>query len=78
MVKKDVVPFDQAKQKLIDSRAVVVFNGWMRDQLTKEGVVVNPRYGRYDLANLQVARIASTAGAGSAVPASPSAATASP
>lgn len=76
MVKKDVQTFDQVKQKLLDSRSIIVFNGWMRDQLTKQGVVVNPRYGRYDLAALQVARISSTiGGASTAVPSTPSATT---
>jgi len=74
MVKKDVQSFDQVKPQLLDSRSIIVFNGWMRDQLTKQGVVVNPRYGRYDLAGLQVARISSTVGgAATAVPSTPSA-----
>ena len=78
MVKKDVQSFDQVKQQLLSSRSIVVFNGWMRDQLTQEGVVVNPRYGRYDLAALQVARISSTVGGAATAVASTPSATASP
>ena len=78
MVKKDVQPFDQVKQDLLSSKAVIVFNGWMRDQLTKQGVTVNPRYGRYDLAALQVARISSTVGGAATAVASAPSATPSP
>lgn len=78
MVKKTVQPFDQVRQRLIDSRSIVVFNGWMRDRLTKEGVVVNPRYGRYDLASLQVARISSTGGSATPSATASASATASP
>jgi PPIC-type PPIASE domain len=80
LVSKQVKSFAQARSDVIDSRSIVVFNAWMRDQITADGVRVNPKYGRYDLASLEVARISSTAtGSESATPvASPVSPTASP
>lgn len=69
LVSKQVKPYPQAKSDVIDSRSIVVFNAWMRDQITADGVQVNPKYGRYDLSTLEVARISSTAtGSESATP----------
>ncbi len=80
LVSKQVKSFAQAKTDVIDSRSIVVFNAWMRDQITADGVQVNPKYGRYDLTTLEVARISSTAtGSESATPvASPVSPVASP
>jgi foldase protein PrsA len=61
MVDKQVTPYADAKQGLIGSMAPVEFNAWLRDQVTTQGVDVNPRYGRYDVELLQVTRISSTA-----------------
>jgi hypothetical protein len=61
MVDKQVTPFAEAKKALIDSQAVEEFNTWLREEITTQGVDVNPRYGRYDVQLLQVARISSTA-----------------
>ena len=61
MVDKQVTPYAEAKQALIDSQAVDEFNAWLRDEITTQGVDVNPKYGRYDVQLLQVARISSTA-----------------
>ena len=61
MVNKQVTPYADAKQALIDSQAAVGFNAWLRDEITTQGVDVNPKYGRYDVQQLQVARISSTA-----------------
>jgi len=72
MVSKQVQSFDQAKQALIDSRSIVEFNAWLREQVTTRGVEVNPRYGRFDTKTLQVTRISSTATGSSPTP-SPSA-----
>lgn len=73
MVSKQVQPFAQAKQALIDSRSIVEFNAWLREQVKTQGVEVNPRYGRFDVQTLEVARISSTATAGSSPTPSPSA-----
>ena len=81
MVSKQVKTYAQAKSDVISSRSIVEFNGWMRDQVTADGVQVNPKYGRYDLATLSVTRISSTATAtDSATPtvASPASPVASP
>jgi foldase protein PrsA len=60
MVSKQVTPFEQAKSQLVQSQSTVVFNGWLRQQATDQGVDVNPRYGRYDLPTLTVVPITST------------------
>ena len=56
--------------RLVDKQVLIIdeFNAWMREQITTQGVDVNPRYGRYDLRNLEVARIASTVGGNDASP----------
>ncbi len=61
LVNKQVQSYADAKQGLIDQHSIVEFNAWLRDEITAQGVDVNPRYGRYDVQLLQVARIASTA-----------------
>ena len=74
LVDKQVKSFDEVKPSLIDSRAIVEFNGWMREQVEAEGVDINPRYGRFDAETLQVVRISSTeTDAGAASASSPSA-----
>ena len=81
LVSKQVKPYAQAKTDVINSRSIIVFNAWMRDQITADGVQVNPKYGRYDLTTLSVTRISSTAtGSASATPpaASPGSPVASP
>ena len=58
---KQVTPFAQAKQQLIQSQAaIVVFNEWLRGQADEQGVDVNPTFGRWDNENLQVVSVHST------------------
>jgi foldase protein PrsA len=57
---KQVTPFAQAKQQLIQSQAVVVFNEWLRGQADDQGVEVNPTFGRWDNQNLQIVSVRST------------------
>jgi hypothetical protein len=74
MVDKQVQSFDEVKASLIDSRAIVEFNSWLREQVETQGVDVNPKYGRFDTETLQVVRISSTeSDAGAASVSSPSA-----
>ena len=74
MVDKQVRSFDEVRASLIDSRSIVEFNGWMREQVQTQGVDVNPKYGRFDTETLQVVRISSTqTDAGAASVSSPSA-----
>jgi parvulin-like peptidyl-prolyl isomerase len=74
MVDKQVQSFDEVKASLIDSRSIVEFNAWMREQIDAHGVDVNPKYGRFDTDTLQVVRISSTeSGSGAASVSSPSA-----
>ena len=60
MVDKQVKSFGEVKAQLIESRAIVEFNEWMREQVEAEGVDVNPKYGRFDTETLLVVRISST------------------
>lgn len=55
---KDVVPFDQVRDQILQTEGGTTFNDWLREQLG--GAEVNPRYGRFDLDSLTVVRIAST------------------
>ena len=57
---KQVTPFAEAKQKLVQSQAIVVFNEWLRSQADEQGVEVNPTFGRWDNENLQVVSVHST------------------
>lgn len=77
MVSKQVQSFAQAKQALIDSRSIVEFNAWLREQVKSRGVEVNPRYGRFDLQSLEVTRISSTATGSSPAPSASASASAS-
>lgn len=74
MVSKDVQSFESVKKDLIAAGSTTVFNDWMRERITADGVDINPKYGRFDLQLLQVSRISSTAtGSGPTPSASPSA-----
>jgi len=57
---KQVTPYAQAKQQLISSQSIVVFNEWLRGQADQQGVDVNPSFGRWDNQNLQVVSVHST------------------
>ena len=57
---KQVTPYAQAKQQLVQSQAIVVFNEWLRGQADEQGVEVNPTFGRWDNENLQVVSVHST------------------
>ncbi len=60
MVSKQVTPYAQAKQTLIQNNATVSFNTWMRKQSDDQGVDVNPKYGKWDVQSLTVVAITST------------------
>lgn len=60
MVDKQVTPFQEARQRLVDQEAGATFNEWMRDQLREGAVQVNPKYGRLDIGSLSVLPIRST------------------
>jgi parvulin-like peptidyl-prolyl isomerase len=58
MESKDVAPFNQVRDQIVQNEGGTTFNDWLREQLG--GVEVNPRYGRFDPESLTVVRIAST------------------
>jgi PPIC-type PPIASE domain/SurA-like N-terminal domain len=60
MVDKQVTPYAQAKQTLIQNNATVAFNDWMRKEANDQGVDVNPKFGRWDVQSLTVMAITST------------------
>lgn len=60
LVTKDVTPFAQAKDQLAQSGGSKVFSDWLMQQAKDQGVDVNPKYGRYDIATLSVVPITST------------------
>jgi foldase protein PrsA len=60
MVDKQVTPYSQAKQTLIQNSATATFNDWMRKQANDQGVDVNPKFGRWDVQSLTVVAIRST------------------
>ncbi len=55
---KQVTPYAEARERLLEDRAGVTFAGWMRERVGE--IEVNPRYGRLDTQTLQVVRITST------------------
>lgn len=66
---KQVTPFAQAKQSLVQDQQTTIFNDWLRKQADDQGVDVNPRYGRFDQATLSVLPIRSTDPSDTATPA---------
>ena len=57
---KQVTPFEQARDQILQTQSTTVFNDWLRGQLGEESLEVNPRYGRFDVESLTVVRIGST------------------
>jgi parvulin-like peptidyl-prolyl isomerase len=78
LVTKQVTPFDQAKQQLVQSQSVEVFNDWVRQQVEQDGLEVNPKYGRFDPETLSIVVVDSTDPSASAGAGSPSPVTATP
>jgi parvulin-like peptidyl-prolyl isomerase len=60
LVDKQVIPFDQARDKILEKEASTEFPAWVRDRLTQGGIELDPRYGRFDIDNLEVVPIRST------------------
>jgi hypothetical protein len=58
MIGKDVTPYAQARDKILQASATQEFQGWLRDQASE--ISVNPSFGRFDPQQLLVVRITST------------------
>jgi parvulin-like peptidyl-prolyl isomerase len=58
MIDKQVTPFDQARDQILQGAAAQEFEGWFREQVG--GINVDPSFGRFDADKLQVVRITST------------------
>ena len=70
MIEKQVTPFADAREQILQTASAEEFQGWMRDQASQ--VTVDPSFGRYDPEQLLVVRITSTDPSASE-PATPSA-----
>jgi foldase protein PrsA len=57
---KTVTSFDDAKDQLLSSASPTAFSDWIRSQVSSDGLVVDPAYGRFDPDTLTVVRISST------------------
>ena len=57
---KQIIPFAEARDQILQTESATVFNDWLRSQLGEDQLQVNPRYGRFDVETLTVARISST------------------
>jgi hypothetical protein len=62
-----VTPFEQVRDQLMTQASGQAFDTWLRGQLLKAQITVNPKYGRFDPTTGEVAPIRSTA-TGSAAP----------
>jgi parvulin-like peptidyl-prolyl isomerase len=58
MIDKQVTPFDQARDKIVSQASTKAFQDWVQSQAGE--VQVDPSFGRFDPATLQVQRITST------------------
>lgn len=61
LVRRDVAPFEEIRDQLRASQAGAVFDAWLRERAAAVGVEVNPRFGRFDEASVDVVPIRSTA-----------------
>jgi peptidyl-prolyl cis-trans isomerase C len=60
LVAKQVTPYAQAKERILQELAGTEFRDWFREQVRALDVEVNPRYGRFDPQTLQVTAVRST------------------
>jgi parvulin-like peptidyl-prolyl isomerase len=60
LVRRDVAPFEEARDQLTAQQAPQAFQTWLMEQYAELGVEVNPRYGRLDDATGDVVPIRST------------------
>jgi parvulin-like peptidyl-prolyl isomerase len=58
MIDKQVTPFDQARDKIVSQASTKAFQDWVQSQAGE--IQVDPSFGRFDPATLQVQRITST------------------
>jgi foldase protein PrsA len=75
---KTVTSFDDAKDQLLSTASSTAFSDWIRSQVSSEGLVVDPAYGRFDPDTLSIVRISSTDPSASSSSSSASLATPSP
>ena len=60
MIDKQVTPFDEARTKLLDAEKASAFADLVREAVAGGEVQVDPRFGRFDPASLQVLAVRST------------------
>ncbi|HXF72676.1 MAG TPA: peptidylprolyl isomerase [Actinomycetota bacterium] len=60
LISVDVVPFEEVRERLLEEEAGPAFDRWMRERLRATTVLVNPRFGTFDVASGLVLPIRST------------------
>jgi parvulin-like peptidyl-prolyl isomerase len=60
LVDKEITPFQEAKDQLVEPLADEEFRGWLEDRAADLGVEVNPRFGRFVRETFTVAPVRST------------------
>jgi hypothetical protein len=65
---KQVIPFEDAKDGLLEPLADQEFRGWLEERANELGVEVNPRYGRFSAENFSVQPARSTDPSDTTVP----------
>jgi hypothetical protein len=71
LVDKEVTPFEEVKEGLVEPVATQEFRGWLEDRADAIGVEVNPRYGRFSSESFTVQPARSTDLEGGAASPSP-------
>ncbi|TMK91211.1 MAG: hypothetical protein E6G37_12400 [Actinobacteria bacterium] len=70
LVNEQITPFAQVKDQALKQAQANAFSDWVRQQDQAGAIVVDPSFGRFDPATLQVVRITSTDPSATASPAS--------
>jgi parvulin-like peptidyl-prolyl isomerase len=60
LISKDVTPFEEAKPTLLDPLADDAFQSWLERRAEDVGVLVSPRYGRFEPRTFSVSAVHST------------------
>ena len=61
LIRHDVAPFEDVRPQLVADQGRPLFEQWFVDQAATTDIEVNPRFGRFDPATLDVLPVRSTA-----------------
>jgi hypothetical protein len=62
MVDKEITPFEEVRDRILQSESTLLFVAWVRDQAQAGVIEVNPGFGRFDEQSLKIVRVSSTDG----------------